>query len=384
MRQHDTLMCLMPEPTYYPKVMVLLSNIGLGGIAVQAKQHAAMLYNCGIANGIYLLNQMGFNDDLRKWYESEIPVDIAPDDFRFSNGLTRIAKYRSVFRARDEKILHFHCFSHEFINWQAVVGAKLAGKKVVATLHHTVAWTRNHRDLSMLGQRLAWRLVDKFIVTTNAGKELVSSAISDKKVCVIPCHVPQPAPYHSTSTSKHKFDVSKKDFVLVSVSRLVKTKGLFDLVRAVSNLVSAFPNLKLIIVGEGPCETELREMARHTGGKVQLVGKVDSVNEFLELADALALPSYEEGFGIVYVEAAHRGVPSIASSLPQVKEVVVDGETGWLVPPGNVKVLEETIASLVTHPEECRRRGENARNYCKKFLPEPVIKQLFAVYCDVG
>jgi glycosyltransferase involved in cell wall biosynthesis len=86
---------------------------------------------------------------------------------------------------------------------------------------------------------------------------------------------------------------------------------------------------------------------------------------------------------MVYAEAARHGVPSIASDLPQVREVVVDGETGWLVPPGDVERLRTTIDWVFKHRDECLRRGENAKSYCRRFDPDVVMARQILIYDDL-
>jgi glycosyltransferase involved in cell wall biosynthesis len=362
-----------------PQVLVLLSDITFGGIAVQAKGHAEELYRRRIGAGICLLNGVGLDGKLRDWYTEQIPLDTTLVSTGSAPWGIRVLKYFMLFKRRSEAIFHFHCFSQEFINWQAVLAAKLAGKTVVATLHHTVAWTRNRFHASSLLQRLAWKVTDKFIVTTDSGKDLVGKRILKNKISVIPCHVPQGTTSRSALDIRKELGFEDDDFVIVSVARLVETKGLKELVSVVGDLGHSYPKLKLIVIGEGPCYALLREIAGKSRN-IRLLGKVETIHDFLQAANLFALPSYEEGFGIVYVEAAHHGLPAIASALPQVKEVVVDGETGWLVTPGNVNELKDKIVSIQVTPEECLRRGQNAMLYCRKFLPEVVIQQIVALY----
>jgi glycosyltransferase involved in cell wall biosynthesis len=316
---------------------------------------------------------------LRDWYTEQMPLDTTLVSTGSAPWGIRVFKYFRLFKKRSETIFHFHCFSQEFINWQAILAAKLAGKTVVATLHHTVAWTRNRFHASSLLQRLAWKATDKFIVTTDAGKDLVGKHIPKYKIIVIPCHVPQGTTTRSAPDIRAELGFAGDEFVIVSVARLVETKGLTELASAVARLHRSHPKVKLMIIGEGPSYASLNQIAEKSPN-ICLLGKVASIHDYLQIANLFALPSFEEGFGIVYVEAAHYGIPSIASALPQVKEVVVDGKTGWLVAPGNISELKDTIVSVQASPKECLRRGQNAMLYCRKFLPEVVIDQIVALY----
>lgn len=362
-----------------PKVLVLLSDITFGGIAVQAKGHAEELYRRRIGVGICLLKDTGLDGNLRGWYTEQMPLDTTLVSTGSAPWGLRILKYFTLFKKRSETIFHFHCFSQEFINWQAVLAAKLAGKTVVATLHHTVAWTRNRFHPSSLLHSFAWKATDKFIVTTDAAKDLVGKQIAKNKINVIPCHVPQGTASRSAHEVRKELGLEDDAFVIVTIARLVKTKGLTELASAVATLNISHPKVKLLIIGEGPAFASLKEIADKSSG-IRLLGRAASIHDYLQIANLFALPSYEEGFGIVYVEAAHHAIPSLATSLPQVKEVVLDGETGWLVSPGSISELEDTIKSIVSTSNECLRRGRNARLYCQKFLPELVVDQIIDLY----
>jgi glycosyltransferase involved in cell wall biosynthesis len=81
----------------------------------------------------------------------------------------------------------------------------------------------------------------------------------------------------------------------------------------------------------------------------------------LAAADVFVLPSRIEGFGLVYIEAAMHGVPSVGCAVGGVPEAIADGVTGLLVPPGDVDALRDAIVNLRTHPEWRARLGATAR-----------------------
>jgi glycosyltransferase involved in cell wall biosynthesis len=362
-------------------ILVLLSNAELGGIGVQARDQASYLSRLEIASGLLILNRYGLTSEQLAWYSAVVSTEVVPDYIDVRSGILRIHRYVGYFRSRPERIFHFHAFSQEYINWHAVLAARLAGKLVVATLHHTVGWVRKRLDPGFIFQRLAWRFADRLIVTTRSGKELVEQKAPKGKTDVVPCIIPDVG--NSTPRDKARADlqIADDEFLVVVVSRLIPSKGIIDLVNAVRALGNHL-DIRLLIAGDGPCRDELSELI-NDDQRIRLLGRVQDKNGICAAADLFALPSYEEGFGMVYAEAARHGVPSIASDLPQVREVVVDGETGWLVPPGNVERLRNTIEWAYRHREECVSRGQNAKSYCRRFDPEVVMARQIRIYDDL-
>jgi glycosyltransferase involved in cell wall biosynthesis len=107
------------------------------------------------------------------------------------------------------------------------------------------------------------------------------------------------------------------------------------------DILEVLPTAQLIIVGEGPMKSELREVVRTHGlsEHVQITGRIEDIHPYYKLADVFALASQFEGFGIVAVEAMAAGLPVVATRVDGLTEVVADGETGVLVSPGDKSEL---------------------------------------------
>ncbi len=160
---------------------------------------------------------------------------------------------------------------------------------------------------------------------------------------------------------------------LLTVSRLVERKGQMRVLEALSKLRTAGKGAlfaSYTIIGSGPMETELREATDRLGlnDVVAFAGDVDdaTLHTAYNTCDAFIMPTIggaadREGFGMVYVEAALCGIPSIASHLPGVDEAVLDGKTGILVPDGDVDALASAIERLANNPVERRQLGEAAK-----------------------
>jgi glycosyltransferase involved in cell wall biosynthesis len=137
---------------------------------------------------------------------------------------------------------------------------------------------------------------------------------------------------------------------------------------------------RLRIVGTGPQGEALQALARALGlsDRVTFLGHIpfDRLAEEYRSADIFCLPSVQEGFGIVFLEAMAACLPVVACQAAAVPEVVADGETGLLVPPFDVPALAFVLDRLAIHEADRRRLGEAGRNRVARY-DAPVVAQEF-------
>lgn len=144
--------------------------------------------------------------------------------------------------------------------------------------------------------------------------------------------------------------ISSSDTVILYVGRLNRDKGLLDLADAYADLVKRHPDLHLLVVG--PDEDEMRHQIRIRANtintKLHFADYTANPERYMAASDMLCLPSYREGFGLVLIEAAATGIPTIGSRIYGISDAVVDGETGLLFESGNIAELTCKIESLIT------------------------------------
>ena len=137
-------------------------------------------------------------------------------------------------------------------------------------------------------------------------------------------------------------------------------------IEAFALIASRFGWARLHIAGTGPDAAELRSLADrlHVGHQVELIGRVepDEVPRLLARSTALVMPSRYEGLPLVALEAAWSARPVVAMAGPGLAEAVVDGETGLLVPPGDVAGLARCMAELLASRERAATMGRAARS----------------------
>lgn len=153
---------------------------------------------------------------------------------------------------------------------------------------------------------------------------------------------------------------------LLTVSRLVPRKGIDTALRAFAQLAAELPDVGYIIVGEGPDKVRLQKLAGELGiaDRVGFVPGADSVADFYYACEAFVMPNRtmpdgeREGYGIVFLEAALAGKPSIAGRSGGAPDAVEDGVTGLVVDPDNPAATAEAMRRLLNDPGLARRMGE--------------------------
>jgi glycosyltransferase involved in cell wall biosynthesis len=150
---------------------------------------------------------------------------------------------------------------------------------------------------------------------------------------------------------------------LAIVGRLIPIKGHEVLLRALAVVRRERPELTLDVVGDGPLEGELRATVDELGlgDAVTFSGRISPVAPVFEAAEIVVVPSFGEGFGMVALEAMERGRPVIASAVGGLPEIVDDGRTGLLVPPGDVEALAAAIRDLTASPARTAAMGAAGR-----------------------
>jgi glycosyltransferase involved in cell wall biosynthesis len=165
---------------------------------------------------------------------------------------------------------------------------------------------------------------------------------------------------------------------LLSVARQYPRKDTATLIRAMARLEGQWPQLHLRVLGGGPELSRLRRLVQELGlePRVTLEGPVPdaTIREAFREAQIFVLPSKQEGFGIVFLEAMAAGLPVIAARAGATPEVVRDGETGILVPPGDPDALAQAIQHLLETPNKRRAMARAGIQRSAQYEPSRVAR----------
>ena len=180
--------------------------------------------------------------------------------------------------------------------------------------------------------------------------------------------------------------VGPDELLVGNVGRLALQKGQRHLIAAMPLLLERVPFAHVVIAGGGDLEEYLRDLASEVGvaDRVHVLGPRKDVPALMHAIDVFAMPSIWEGFGLVLLEAMAAGRPIVASRVATIPEVVVDGETGLLVPAGDPVALADAMAQLAHDPALARRLGEAGRERLRQhFSIEKMVGDTELLYREL-
>lgn len=227
-------------------------------------------------------------------------------------------------------------------------------------------------------KRFALRQAGSVIVISRYTQEkVVGAGVDPKRVKLMYIGVPDPRPDWRPGQDRRRSDM------VLFVGRMdERYKGQKELLDAMVLLRPALPHLRLVFVGGGQALEYWKQEAQVRGlnGTVEFRGRVPDaeLQELYRSATVFAMPSANEGFGLVYTEAMAHGMPCIASNVDAAREVVLDGETGLCVPINDASALAEAIRRIVASPELAALYGRAGRErFAAHFTEEQYRGRLF-------
>jgi glycosyltransferase involved in cell wall biosynthesis len=185
--------------------------------------------------------------------------------------------------------------------------------------------------------------------------------------------------------TRASFGIADSTFVFGFIGQIRDVKGLQELLRALASVVGC--DWQLLVAGTDPTpgapyETACREYARtHFGERVRFIGFTDDVSKFYRAIDVAVVPSLEEPLGRIPLEAAAFGRPSIAFATGGLRETILSGKTGWLVPSGDVRALGAALRQAAERSQVMLAMGAQARAHVKRLCdPERYMLDLARMY----
>ena len=273
----------------------------------------------------------------------------------FPYTLALASKQHEVALQQKLEVLHVHyAIPHATTAWLA---REMLGPthplKVITTLHGT--------DITLVGQEESFHAITKFSIERSDAVTAVSSYLRDEtirafgcdqcRISVIPNFVKLDE--YTPRESLQRDGLCPPGHKLIThISNFREVKRVKDVVRVFSRIRRAMP-ATLLMVGDGPerdlAEKEAREL--EVAADVRFLGRLDTVASLLQQSDLFVLPSQSESFGLAALEAMACGAPVVGSRAGGLPEVVEDGISGILEPPGSVEAMGRRAVELLRDPE---------------------------------
>jgi len=307
----------------------------------------------------------------------------APYTLLLANKIVEVANYVGL------DVIHAHYAIPHSISAHLAKEMMTRPLPLVTTLHGTdVTLVGAHEEFFQL-TRLALRVSDRITAVSHALARETEETFGtlDQGIEVIPNFI-DPKVYFPMDQLKgrcRKYFAPQGEKVLAHISNFREVKRVVDVVNIFALVEKVVPT-RLLLVGDGPEMSRVEREVVKLGleGKVQFLGSQESVQEILQTVDVFLLPSEQESFGLVALEAMACGVPVICSRVGGLPEVVQHGKTGYLVEVGNVQGMSEAVLKLLTDDSRYKAFSEQAVIWARETFPvERAVQNYERVYESV-
>jgi glycosyltransferase involved in cell wall biosynthesis len=281
---------------------------------------------------------------------------------------------------------------HAFLPLVTFMGA-LAGRvlrvPLVITSRRALGTHQERHAVLRPFDRAASRLSHFVTVNSRAvWEDVVSRDYIDPKKLVLIYNGVDTWPFESASQERQKLrrhmGLRDLDKVVVVVANLIPYKGHHDFLKAARRVKARIPEATFWLVGEDRgIQKDLEIEAQNLGlsESVLFMGQRSDIPSLLAASDLFVLPSHEEGFSNVILEAMAAGLPVVATKVGGNSEAVLDGATGWLVPPRSPTAMAKRIVDLLSDPGRAKSWGVEGRERVKShFTIEQMVEKHLALY----
>jgi glycosyltransferase involved in cell wall biosynthesis len=360
-------------------VLALIDHLVLGGAEMLLGQFAAAAPSVGIKLSVTCLEERDGNPAAAQLHAAGIsPLNL---NVPGRVGLRTLGKVRRHIARRRPDLVHTHLGTSDALGSLA---ARSLGIPVVSTIH-TVVWGR---DPETYAKRMLVRFCDARIIAVSDSARAVYAKrgwAGERQLVTIHNGVDVTPMPGAGRELRDQLGWAAEDLVVGMVSALRPEKAHDVALGALTLLMDQFPALRLLIVGEGPARDSISRLARDLGDRVAMIGRRADVMRCFDALDVCLHPSRADAFPTTLIEAMAASVPVLATDVGGVPEIVVDGETGVLVPaPPSAAAVAVALAALLRDPPRRLALAGAARAaYQDRFTAAPWLCKTRSMYDSV-
>ncbi len=340
------------------RVVFCIDNMQIGGTELNAVRTAERLDRSRFDLAVACL-QNATGPLLARYKEAGVPVFEYPiTSLHSPRTLGAGLRFSKMLRDRETDVLHAH---DVYSNIFGVPWARFARvRRVIASRRW---WTAGQRKLQPLN-RLAYRLSHDVLANSRSVGELLhQEGVPRDRIKIVwnfvdeDAFIPlEPAQYYDLLA---EFDIPDTALIVGSVANLTPLKDHRTLLHAVAKLSCRPADMRVILIGDGPCRSELERLAGKLGltDIVHFAGRRGNQPNLHHLFDVSILSSASEAFPNTVLEGMAAGNPVVASRVGGTADAVIDGKTGYLVPPSDPEAMAAAIDQLLRDPDLRGRFG---------------------------
>lgn len=220
---------------------------------------------------------------------------------------------------------------------------------------------------------------EKLLVIGNGSSNGIDTEYYDRKN----------VPLETINNLKHQFNIEPEDTVFLFIGRIVKDKGINELVEAFDEISKTYSNTRLIIVGPSeklldPIDLETEKTIK-SNQYIYETGMVEDIRPYVAVSHIFTFPSYREGFPNAVIQACCMDTPCIVTDINGCNEIISNNYNGLIIPVKNSLALKEAMLELYKNPDKTRSLAKNARpNIIKKYKRELIWNELLNLYNNLN
>jgi glycosyltransferase involved in cell wall biosynthesis len=288
------------------------------------------------------------------------------------------------FRETRPDMVHTHLLHADL---HGITAARRAGVPLVVSSRHNDDRFRRYLPVRLL-HRWLWNRTHAGIAISEAIRQfsIIVEGVPADKIHTVhygldPATIQ--APPDARAQLRATLHLPENTLLIGSVCRLIEQKGLIYGLRGFAQIVAQFPDVHYVIAGDGAqretLEAEVR--ALNLVERVHFLGWRSDAYAVFAALDLLLAPSLWEGFGLVFLEAMALSVPILSTRVSAIPEIVLDGETGWLIPPRDSAATAAALREALSDPITLRARGlQGRRRLDAHFTVTAMVERTLTIY----
>jgi glycosyltransferase involved in cell wall biosynthesis len=378
------------------KVLIVITRLTIGGDTNVVLDIAEYLntnpqYEVQLAVGPVLKHEV---DLTYLAYERGIPTTLIPNLINHINpwlNLKALLELLAVIRRCKFDVVHTHS------SVAGVVGRFAAFiTRVPVIVHHVHGWGIQEnmstavKTLYLILERICALFTDRLIAVSapTIQKGLAYRICKEEKFALI---------YNGINLEKFRQKVDRQKVfselgldleckIVGMIARLDQQKNPLDFIRAAGVVVKKYPKVQFLIAGDGSLRSECESLIDQLNlrGTFFLLGYRDDINKIMPILTLTVLSSLWEGLPVVFQEAMSAGKPTVANDVDGARDVIMDGETGYLVTPHQPEEMAERILYLLNNDVICHEMGLTAQKYSERFSGEQMVENITSLYRELS
>ena len=320
------------------------------------------------------------------FHEVSVPdyplFDYTPYELNLTSKLVDVVRHENL------NLLHVHyAIPH--------ASAAVQAKNILETygIYIPIVTTLHGTDITLLGKDKSFKPVIEYAINKSDAvtavshdliKETKSHFSINKNIMMISNFIDLHLYSQKVDENLRSKIAKKEERILVHISNFRKVKRVKDVIKIFNEVQKNIP-AKLLMIGDGPERKKAEQLSRrlNVSSKVKFMGKLKSVEEFLSISDVFLLPSETESFGLVALEAMASEVAVISSNTGGLKEVNIDGVTGYLSDVGDISKMSNDVLNILKDDESLTKFKKSAFSHATKFDLPKILPKYEKLYQDL-